>query len=130
MELEFNKNGFEFVTSTDTSATAWSMSTSAKSGANNSSSRIFAKSSSTAASNAAAPRLTRFAARNRTRRAEGSREVAKDLVEIDKEITQAGTDKLQQQDLDWLNVFRGGGAWCNNSLYHAGKEDQVRFFEM
>ena len=61
------------------------------------------------------------AARNRTRRATGTRDECEDLVEIDELATRAKTKKLERNDLMILDMERTCSTWNRTAAYKAGQ---------
>ncbi len=64
-----------------------------------------------------------MAARNRTARKEDSREVCKDLKEIDREATNVKIKGITDEDMMILNVERTGSTWIKKAAYEAGKTE-------
>jgi hypothetical protein len=69
------------------------------------------------------PMIRSAATRNRTKRAEGTRDECVGLTEIDEHATRGKTKKLERNDLMILNMERTCSTWNKTAAYHAGQSE-------
>ena len=67
------------------------------------------------------PMIRSAAARNRTHRAEGSRDECVGLAEIDEHATKGKTRKLERNDLMIIDMERTCSTWNKTAAYKAGQ---------
>ena len=67
------------------------------------------------------PQVQQMAARNRTRRMEGTRVECVDLMEIDKEATNVKIENADDSDYMILNLTRTGSNWTRTAAHRAGQ---------
>ena len=67
------------------------------------------------------PMVRSAATRNRTRRAEGTRDECENLFEIDELATKAKTKKMERADLMILDMERTCSTWNQTTAYKAGQ---------